>query len=133
MRAYNGVAVIGPLLVVRRESTGGWGRHEHFVLEAVERIRREACDGLAARDVIAASRVSRSLFNLRFREAVGHSVLDEILHVRLQKVCTLLADTDTPIAAIAAFCGFKSDRDLRKIFLAREGISMLEWRRRHRR
>ncbi len=64
---------------------------------------------------------------------MGHSVLDEILHVRLQKVCTLLSDTDTPIAAIAAFCGFKSDRDLRKIFLAREGISMLEWRRRHRR
>ena len=28
-------------------------------------------------------RVSRNLFDLRFREAVGHSPLDEILHVRL--------------------------------------------------
>ena len=126
-------ATIGPLLAIRRESTGGWGRREAFVLEAVERIRREACDGLSANDVIAAASVSRSLFILRFREAVGHSVLDEIHHVRLQKVCTLLADTDTEIGAIAGLCGFRSERTLRKLFRLREGMSMQEWRARNRR
>ena len=126
-------AVIGPLLAVRRESTGGWGRREVFVLTAVERIRREACDGLSANDVITAASVSRSLFILRFREAVGHSVLDEIHHVRLQKVCTLLADTDTEIGAIAGLCGFRSERTLRKLFRLREGMPMQAWRARNRR
>ena len=126
-------AVIGPLLAVRRESTGGWGRREAFVLKAVERIRREACGGLSANDVIAAAPVSRSLFILRFREAVGHSVLDEIHHVRLQKVCTLLAETDTDIGAIAGLCGFRSERALRKLFRLREGMSMQAWRARNRR
>ena len=124
---------IGPLLAVRRESTGGWGRREAFVLQAIERIRREACDGLSAHDVIADAPVSRSLFILRFREAVGRSVLDEIHHVRLQKVCTLLADTDTDIGAIAGLCGFRSERALRKLFRLREGMSMQEWRIRNRR
>jgi LacI family transcriptional regulator len=126
-------AVIGPLLAVRRESTGGWGRREAFVLKAVERIRREACGGLSANDVIVSAPVSRSLFILRFREAVGHSVLDEIHHVRLQKVCTLLAETDTDIGAIAGLCGFRSERALRKLFRLREGMSMQAWRARNRR
>ena len=40
----NGIAevAIGPLLALRRESTGGYGRREPFVLEAVETIRRAA-------------------------------------------------------------------------------------------
>ena len=118
-------------MAVRRESTGGYGRREAFVLQAVERIRREACDGLTARDVIAAAPVSRSLFILRFREAVGHSVQDEIVHVRLERVFTLLRDTDTPISAIAAFCGWRSDIALRWLFRRRTGMSMREWRRKN--
>ncbi len=122
-------AVIGPLLVVRRESTSGWGRREAFVLQAVERIRREACDGLTAHDVIAAAPVSRSLFILRFREAVGHSVQDEIEHVRMERVFTLLRDTKTPISAVAALCGWRSDIALRWLFRRRTGMSMRQWRR----
>jgi LacI family transcriptional regulator len=128
--AADGPAV-GPLMAVRRESTGGYGRREPFVLQAMERIRHEACDGLTARDVIAAAPVSRSLFILRFREAVGHSVQDEIEHVRLERVFTLLRDTDTPISAIAAFCGWRSDIALRWLFRRRTGMSMREWRRKN--
>ena len=126
-------ASIGPLMAVRRESTMGHGRREARILEAVEIIRREACNGLTAESLAARFPGSRRLFELRFREAMGRSMLDEILHVRMQKVQTLLADTDIPIGAIADFCGFRSDRALRKIFLVREGVSMVEWRRLHHR
>ncbi len=124
-------ASIGPLMAVRRESTMGHGRREARILEAVEIIRREACNGLTAESLAARFPGSRRLFELRFREAMGRSMLDEILHVRMQKVQTLLADTDIPIGAIADFCGFRSDRALRKIFLAREGVSMAKWRHLH--
>lgn len=124
-------AVVLPLMAVRRDSTSGWGRREHFVLEAVERIRREACDGLTADDVIKASPVSRSLFILRFREAVGHSIQNEIEHVRLERVFTLLRDTETPIGAIASFCGWRSDIALRWLFKRRTGMSMRQWRQKN--
>ena len=127
------VIAIGPLLAVRRESTGGRGRREPRILDAVEVIRHEACDGLTVGALAARFPGSRRLFELRFREAMGCSALDEIQRVRMQKVFTLLASTDTPIGAIADFCGFRSDRALRKLFLAREGMSMAAWRRLHHR
>ncbi len=122
---------VRPLLAVRRESTGGRGRHEPLILAAVETIRREACDGLTAADLAARFPGSRSLFQLRFREAMGHSVLDEILHVRLEKVLTLLSQTDTAIGAISGLCGFRTDRALDSLFHSRFGMSMQEWRRRN--
>jgi DNA-binding LacI/PurR family transcriptional regulator len=122
-------ATIGPLLAVRRRSTGGSGRREKFVLEAVEMIRREASDGLTAMELAKRFRCSRRLFNMRFREATGHSVLDEIQHVRLEKVFALLSGTDTAIGAIADFCGFGSDVELRHVFRSRTGKSLRQWRK----
>lgn len=123
---------VRPLLAVRRESTGGAGRRESFVQEAVEVVRREACEGLTAAALAKRFRCSRPLFDRRFREAVGHSPLEEILHVRLEKVFTLLSRTDTPVGAIADFCGFRSNIALHSLFKKRTGMSMSEWRRRNR-
>lgn len=125
--------VFGPLLAVRRRSTSGRGRREPHILEAVEMIRREACDGLTAANLARRFPGTKRLFNLRFREATGHSVLDEILHVRLEKACTLLADTDTAIGAIYSYCGFRTHWALDFHFHVRFGMPMLEWRRRNRR
>jgi LacI family transcriptional regulator len=122
---------MGPLFTVRRESTRGRGRREPRILEAAEMIRREACDGLTARALAARFPGSRRLFDMRFREAMGHSVLDEILHVRLEKAFILLAQTDTAIGAIPGLCGFGSDSDLDVLFRKRCGMSMRDWRKRN--
>ena len=63
------------------------------------------------------------------REAMGHSPLDEIIHVRLQRVLELLAQPEFPISAIADFSGFSSERVLQKHFRARFHMSMLDWRK----
>ena len=126
-----GKTVFGPLFVERRQSTRGRGRREPWVLEAVDAIRREACDGLTAATLAKRFPVSRKLFELRFREAIGHSVLNEILHVRMERVFELLARPDFPIGAIADFCGFDSARELRSLFRKRTGTSMREWRNMH--
>ena len=121
----------GPLLVVRRESTRGHGRHEPHVLKAVEIIRREACEGLTAAALAARVPGSRKHFERRFREAMGHSVLDEILHVRLQAAVDLLSRPGPSIGSISDFCGFSTARELQKLFRARFGMSMREWRALH--
>jgi AraC-like DNA-binding protein len=118
----------GPLMVVRRESTRGRGRRERFVLEAAEAIRREACDGLTAAALAARFPVSRKHFERRFREATGHSVLDEILNVRLEQVQAYLLRRNVAIDAIAGLCGFGSEIELRRLFRRRFGTSMSEWR-----
>lgn len=120
--------VFPPLLVDRRKSTRGYGRREPRILEAMEMIRREACDGLTAEALAKRFRRTRRLFDMRFREAMGHSPLDEIIHVRLERVLELLAQPDFPISAIAGFSGFSSERVLQKHFRSRFHTSMREWR-----
>ena len=123
--------LVEPLLVDRRKSTGGHGRRERFVMDAVSIIRAEACGGLTAVALAAWFPCSRKHFDRRFREATGHSVLDEILHVRFETACSMLLDGEVPVSAIANFCGFPSYMALRKLFRQRFGMSMTVWRRRH--
>ncbi|MBR1837711.1 MAG: helix-turn-helix domain-containing protein, partial [Kiritimatiellae bacterium] len=118
----------GPLMVVRRASTGGRGRHERYVLDAAEMIRREACEGLGAAALAARFPVSRKHFERRFREAIGHSVLDEILNIRLESVTAYLLRRDVAVGAIAGLCGFGSEIELRRLFRRRFGHSMTQWR-----
>ncbi len=122
----------GPLMAIRRESTRGFGRREPYIRDAVEIIRREACDGLTPAALAKRVPGSRRHFERRFREAMGHGVLAEIQSVRLEKVCALLAGTDTAIDAIADFCGFGSGRALRTLFLRARGVSMKEFREKKR-
>ena len=130
--AADGAAVlIGPLLVVRRESTRGRGRREPRIAEAVAMIRAEACDGLDAATLAARFPGSRRLFEMRFREAMGHSVLDEILEVRLETAKSLLAHGKVSLSALAAFCGFSGYPALQKAFRSRTGLTMSAWRKRH--
>ena len=127
------VETFGPMMAIRRESTRGRGHREPYIRDAVGVIRREACDGrLTPASLAARMSGSRRHFERRFREAMGHGVLDEIQSVRLERVCSLLDRTDTAIDAVWSYCGFHSDRTLRQLFLARFGMSMREWRKRNR-
>ena len=120
--------LVSPLLTVRRESTRGSGRREPFVMEAVGIIRREACGGLTAQALASRFRCSRWLFEMRFREAMGHSVLDEITSVRMEQASTLLSATDTPVGIVADMCGFGSYRSLHAVFRAKTGMSPTAFR-----
>ena len=124
--------LIPPLLVARRKSTRGHGRHEKYILEAEEIIRKEACDGLTAKALLERfPQQSRRNFERRFREATGCSVLDEILRIRLEAATTLLAKTGIAIGAVPDMCGFRSYRALDFHFRARFNMGMGEWRRTH--
>ena len=118
-----------PLIVDRRKSTRGHGRREPHILEAMEMIRREACDGLTVGELVARFPGTRRLFEIRFREAAGHSVLDEIINVRMARAVDLLANTEMRIGAIASFCGFNTELAFWKAFRKRTGVSPLDFRK----
>jgi LacI family transcriptional regulator len=120
--------VFPPLIVERRKSTRGHGRSEPRILEAMEMIRREACDGLTVATLASRFHGTRRLFDMRFREAAGHSALDEILNVRLERAMELLAHTDLPIVSVAHFSGFNTELEFWKLFRKRTGMPPLRFR-----
>jgi len=117
----------GPLAVVRRASTRRLAVEDAAVAAALGLIRREACSGLSAKTVLGQFPCSRRMAEIRFRKATGHSVLDEMHAVRLERAKQLLAGT-MPLKAISDFCGFENPNSLRKFFKAQTGMAMTAWR-----
>ena len=120
----------GPVRLVRRQSTRSLKVNDPRITRAVERIRRDAATGITSADILAEIPLSRRLAEKRFREATGHSILDEIQDVRFGKICELL-ETDIPIGHIANRCGLQSDSFLKRFFKARTGMTLRAWRNAH--
>lgn len=98
----------GPLQLVRRSSTSRSKRIDRDVLAALDLIRREACNGLKARDVLAAFPCTRRMAEIRFRTATGKSTLEAIQEVRRAKAEELLKNPARDRNAIANLCGYSS-------------------------
>ena len=117
-----------PLRLVRRESTRRLPKCDKSVSDALELIRRDSCNGLAARDVFKLFPCSRRMAELRFRSATGRSILEEIRGVRLAKAKELLAGPPMKLEAVANFCGYKSAVAFSIFFKAETGVTPTAWR-----
>ena len=101
------------------------------VSDALDLIRREACNGLQAVRVAALFPCSRRQADNRFRRATGRSILEEIHAVQLERAKELLRNSSIQLKAISDFCVFTHPNSLRKFFLKATGMTMSAWRRRH--
>ena len=120
----------GPVCICHRRSTFAYSRKDDRVAVALKLIRRNACDGLKAKDVILEMGCSRRLAELRFRETTGRSILEEILAVRIERAKHLLEHSSKSIAEVAKSCGYGSANALRKVFADETGKNPLAWRKR---
>ena len=118
----------GPAGIIRRASTRTSTRYDPEVTAAMELIRRHACEGISSADALAAFKCSRRMAEIRFRQIAGHSILDEIQSIRLEKAKSLLADSKLDISAIANFCGFSAAKAFWKFFHKKTGLSPSQWR-----
>ena len=122
--------LFGPGRMVRRQSTRQLLRASPVVERALEKIRREACFGLTAADVVAAMNLPRRGAERRFRAATGTSILEEINRQRLERAFSLLRRPGYPIALIAQQCGWSNDVFLKRLFKRTTGMTMRAWRKR---
>ena len=128
-RTKTKLLTFGPTILHRRQSTRLIDSNDWRIVRAVERIRQDACGGLTASDVIAATGLSRRLVERRFQQATGRTILGEIADVRFSQACQLLRDPAIPIGEIATLCGWKSDSYLKRLFKARTGKTLRQWRK----
>lgn len=120
--------LFGPRGLVRRQSTRRLLRANPTIDHALERIRREACLGLTATDVIADMKLPRRAAERRFRQVTGTSILGEINRHRLEHAFALLRKPDYPISLIAQQCGWTNDVFLKRLFKRTTGMTMRAWR-----
>ena len=121
------VIVYGPSHVVTRHSTETTQIKDIVVVQALEFIALNACSGIGVPDVVLHIHASRRLAEQRFRLELGHTILDEIRRVRLERVCKHLKETNLPIGEIARACGFDSESHLGTVFRKQFGCTMRDF------
>ena len=119
---------IRSLGVVERDSTRIVPPAGYLVREALAYIRANAARGIKVKDVVRHLGVSRRLAYLRFEQMHGQPIHETILETRLALVRQKLAQTNAPLACIAADCGFGSANRLSHLFAERFGLSPSTYR-----
>ena len=128
-RSAHRETVFGVSGIVKRGSTRVFKRRDAEVSAALERIWAPDGVSLSPKDVLAGFSCSRRNAEIRFRQATGKSVLEEIVDARMSRAKTLLEGTTLSIPEIAAQCGYRYSTNFRDAFRAATGLNPLAWRK----
>ncbi len=110
---------IPPLRVVERASTDVVAIDDPITVQAVRFIRDHVDDGISVKDVQANLGRSRTDLEQRFRRWLKTSIRGEIIRRRMDRVCSLLRQTDLPLNEIAQRSGFSTTAHLCRLFRGR--------------
>ncbi len=77
--------------------------------------------------------MSESTLGRFFKKLMGQSVTNYITQVRLGKACSLLIQTDKPIALVAEFSGFTNLSNFNRLFLKYKNMKPKEFRTKYKR
>jgi LacI family transcriptional regulator len=99
---------------------------------ALKCIEENACRGITVEQLIKQTQsVSMPTFHRRFREVVGKSPAEAIRDRKLDEVRRLLVSTDLPLSMVSDLAGFSSAMVLARIFRAVVGVSLSDYRKKH--
>lgn len=108
--------LIAPSGVITRRSTDVLAIDSPDVVRAARLIHEHASDGIPLRDVVIQIPTSRTALAKQFKQALGHTMGEELKHVRINIVCKLLRSTDLPIKQIARRAGFRQVEYMTRVF-----------------
>jgi LacI family transcriptional regulator len=121
--------LVQPLGVMARQSTDVLAMDDRHIAKALKLIRERACDGLDVESLLKVVPLSRSVLERRFSQILGISPKAEILRVRLDRVCSLLAESDLSLAEVAHKAGFEHPEYMSRLFKKKMGVTPGEFRK----
>ena len=124
---------VRPLGLAVRQSSDVAAIADPALAAALHHIRRHACEGATVEDVQAASGLSRSVLQRRFRAVLGRGVHGYLIAARLERVKRLLRETALTLPVIAQRTGFRHSEYLSTVFKRETGETVTRYRQRHRR
>ena len=122
-------AMFGVNRIVRRKSATGFRQLDKRMCDALEFIRLHSCERISSADVANAMHCSRRYADMRFRKALGSTILDEIHSQRIGAAKERLRLGET-IDNVSKCCGYTSAADFRRVFKRYAGIPPLKWLKR---
>jgi LacI family transcriptional regulator len=124
--------VVEPLGVIARQSTDTLAMADEAVVAALRYIRNHIDKPIRVADILTAVPVSRKTLEVRFAKVLGRTPHAEIHRVRLERVKTLLAQTDWSLKKIAAASGFTYAEHMHSVFRKQTNMTPSQYRHQHR-
>ncbi|MEM6332862.1 MAG: substrate-binding domain-containing protein [Planctomycetota bacterium] len=123
--------ILPPKRVVTRRSTDVLAIDDPDVVAALRYIRTNGAQNISIDDVARSIPAARRTLERRFKKVMGHSLLDEVLRVRVNTARNLLITTDRPLPQVAESSGFNSLKHFHEVFRRRMGVTPVAFRRKH--
>ena len=122
----------GPVGIAMRDAAATIGGADDPVVKAAaEFIGINAAHSPSVADVARHACVSVRVLERRFARRMGLTVQNAIERAKIERVKTLLAETNEQVKSIAPACGFSTVSHLTARFRRYEGMTMSEYRRRY--
>ncbi|QDU92812.1 XylR family transcriptional regulator [Lignipirellula cremea] len=115
--------------IVTRQSTDTIAVDDPDVAAVARFIRDHACRGVGITEALAQSSLSRSTLTRRFKALLHRTPIAQLTHVRLEHARQLLLETQLPMTAIAARCGFNEAKYFIEVFHRQVGVTPGSFRR----
>jgi len=104
-------------------------RRARFLIgDAIEVMNNRYAQKLSVEELMRAARMSRRNFFRQFKGAVGHSPIEHLLGIRLEKAARMLVMTDRSVDEIALACGFCDGNYFCRMFRKKHQCSPRQYR-----
>jgi LacI family transcriptional regulator len=118
-----------PTHVVTRQSTDIIAAEDPLISDAINYIQKHTNTDISVDDVAAAAMASRRSLERKFRRQLNKSIYDEIRRLRVNRIISMLLETDLTIAQIGLALKFKDLTHIGRFFKEETDLSPLEYRR----
>ena len=114
--------------LIARESTDNFAIKDTDLKMAMRFIADNICNNINATDVVNSVPISRRTLESRFREIIGHTIIDEINRLRIISLKRLLIESEEQLNKLYGQVGFSSPKHMCRAFKRYTGMTPGEYR-----
>ena len=122
------VLKIPPTGVAERESIRGGTTTDPLVAKALAHLQENTGKIVRVRDLQKLTGLTPQMLVYRFRNAIQHTPMEEILRQRINYAKHLLAETTEPVVTIVGRCGFNNANRFYLVFRNLTNMSPVDYR-----
>lgn len=123
--------ILKPLRIITRRSTETLAIVDPYVKKSLLYIRENLDKPLHVSDLVKIVPLSRRGLEKRFSKVMGRSMYKEIQRLRMEKVISLLLDTELSVYEISMICGFPDSKNLSRQFSSLYKMTPIQFRKRN--
>ncbi len=123
--------VLESVQIITRQSSDISAISDEHVKAALAYIQDHLGNNITVGDLLPVAGLSRRALEKRFMNVLGRSVYKEVQRQRMERVITLLLESDLSINEISMKCGYTDSKNLSRLFSSLHHVTPLQYRKKH--